>query len=84
MAIESSEAPIESPEEGNEAIPLPGSLLAGKEVNAGDVVRIEVVTPPDEDGQWTGRYASSPQPIKSDNTMNEMAARYKQSKEGMS
>lgn len=85
MAIEKAENQeiSDTSEETSEAAPLPASLLEGKTVNPGDVVRIEVVTAPDEDGQWTGKYASSPAPLKRDSTMDEMAARYKPAKQEM-
>ena len=88
MAIEHAEG-VEMPEGGESqsaeesSETLPASLLAGKAVKPGDVVRIEVVSVDDEGGTWEGKYASSPKPLKSESTMDEMASRFKPAKEGM-
>lgn len=61
MAIEyaqAEESPMEeTPEEGSETTSIPASILGGKSVSPGDVIRLEVVKS-DEDGTVTVKYAS--------------------------
>jgi len=61
MAIEYAEetAPVEeTTEEATASIPV--SLLAGKTVAPGDVVRLEVVSMDEEGGNVTVKYAATP------------------------
>jgi len=72
MAIERAEEFSESEEVSPdmksememEGEPLPQSLLGGKQVSPGDVVRIAVVSVDPESGTWHGKYADS-KPMKS-------------------
>ncbi len=57
--MQQEEAPMDE-----QTVSLPMSILAGKSVEPGDVVRLEVVSKDDEEGNITVKYAETPAPEK--------------------
>jgi len=81
MAIEKTYSPFSAPPpeamdapevDESGAQPLSASLLGGREVSEGDVVRVRVVKPVGEDGMWLGVYDEGGKP-KPSRLGNEMA-----------